>query len=168
MLDTIDRTKTTTTELPLATAAKRALIESELRDNPNRSAREIARALGNKVDHKTVAARRREMGLAEPLGNSPQPPTAVDDALRDRVVSLAPGKIPPPPGVIDEPEENPFRPESEDLVIPSQPAIAVYTNRYNQIVIRQEATGYDDEDKFVYICPQHLDTLIVRLRKFLP
>jgi hypothetical protein len=91
----------------------------------------------------------------------------VDNAIAKGVVKLG-AKCPPPPGVIDEPEENYFLPESDSLVLPSQPAIAVYTNRYEQIVIRQEASAFQDEDHFVYICPQHLDTLIVRLRKFLP
>jgi hypothetical protein len=73
-------------------------------------------------------------------------------------------QCPPPPGVVDEPEENHFYPESESLVVPGQPAIAVYTNRFNQIVIRQEAQMYG-EDIFVYICPQHLETLVARLRR---
>jgi hypothetical protein len=185
-----------TNELPLDTAAKRALIEKQLRENPQRSDREIARAVGNDICHKTVGAHRTRLGIASPLGNSPPTPTeqrhmltegckdfdklyppgpsdlqsaeeAVDNAIAKGVVSLG-TKCPPPPGVIDEPEENYFLPESDSLVLPSQPAIAVYTNRYEQIVIRQEASGFQDEDHFVYICPQHLDTLIVRLRKFLP
>jgi hypothetical protein len=57
----------------LDTAAKRALIEKELRNAASRSDREIARIVG--CDHKTVAARRREMGIADPLGNSPPTPT---------------------------------------------------------------------------------------------
>lgn len=177
-------------ELPLDTAAKRALIEAELRKDSNRSNREIGRVCD--VDHKTVSSRRRALGIAEPLGNSPPTPTerrhmliegckdfdrmhppetaeeAVDNAIAKRVVSLAPGQCPPPPGVVDEPEENHFLPESESLVLPAQPAVAVYTNRYDQIVIRQEAHGSYDEDHFVFICPHHVDALIVRLRKFLP
>jgi hypothetical protein len=54
MLDTIERT--TETELPLDTAAKRALIESELRKDSSRSDREIARIVG--CDHKTVGSAR--------------------------------------------------------------------------------------------------------------
>jgi hypothetical protein len=183
-----------TNELPLDTAAKRALIETELRKDAGRSDREIARIVG--ADHKTVGSWRAKLGIASPLGNSPPTPTeqrhmliegckdfdkryppgpsevttaeeAVDNAIAKGVVSLG-TKCPPPPGVIDEPEENYFLPESDSLVLPSQPAIAVYTNRYEQIVIRQEASGFQDEDHFIYICPQHLDTLIVRLRKFLP
>jgi hypothetical protein len=70
MLDTIEKT---TTELPLDTAAKRALIESELRKDPGRSDREIARTVG--CDHKTVGSARERLGLASPLGNSPPIPT---------------------------------------------------------------------------------------------
>jgi len=156
MLDTIERT--TTTEVPLDTAAKRALVESELRKDAGRSDREIARTIG--CDHKTVGAHRERMGIAIPLAANVSPPISPITSP-----PLATAAKPEP----EEPEENHFLPESESLVLPSQPAIAVYTNRYNQIVIRQEATGCDQtEDYFVFVCPQHLDALIVRLRKYLP
>jgi hypothetical protein len=139
-------------EPKIDTAGKRALIESELRKDASRSDREIARVVGHGVDHKTVSAARDRLGIASPLGNS---------------TPLAPINYQAPVAK-PEPEENHFLPESESLVLPSQPAIAIYTNRYGQIVIRQEATGCDDEDHFVYICPHHLDAVIVRLRRFLP
>ena len=62
-----------TTEQQLDTAAKRALIESELRRDAGRSDREIARIVG--CDHKTVGAARERLGIASPLGNSPPTPT---------------------------------------------------------------------------------------------
>jgi hypothetical protein len=136
MLDVVEQT----TELPLDTAAKRALIEIELRKDASRSDREIARVVG--CDHKTVAAHR-----AKPLP-IPSPRTSS-----------------PPPGEIDEPEENHFLPESESLVLSAQPAVAVYTNRYGQIVIRQEGGISDDGDHFVYVCPQHVEKLITSIRK---
>jgi hypothetical protein len=70
MLDTIERTNTTA-ELPLDTAAKRALIESELRKDSSRSDREIARIVG--CDHKTVGTARERLGIDSPLGNSAAP-----------------------------------------------------------------------------------------------
>jgi hypothetical protein len=86
-------------------------------------------------------------------------------SLRGRVqVEFNNWKCPPPP----DPEENHFLPESESLVLPSQPAIAVYTNRFGQVVIRQEETFGDDGDHYIYVCPQFLDALIVRLRTYLP
>lgn len=75
MLDTIERTNTTP-ELPLDTAAKRALIETELRKDVGRSDREIARIVG--CDHKTVGAARERFGIAAPLGNSPARPTPTE------------------------------------------------------------------------------------------
>jgi hypothetical protein len=98
-------------------AEKRAAIESELRENPQRSDREISRLVG--CDHKTVSAVRARLGIASPLGNSPPSPTerrhmliegcrdfdkkyppgpaevatteeAVDDAIAKGVVELAP------------------------------------------------------------------------------
>jgi hypothetical protein len=56
-------------EVKLHATGKRALIEAELRKDAGRSDREIGRVCN--VDHKTVSARRREMGIAQPLGNSP-------------------------------------------------------------------------------------------------
>jgi hypothetical protein len=178
MLDTVEN------ELPLDTAAKRALIESELRENPQRSDRAIAQAVGHGVCHKTVGAARERLGIASPLGNSAAPktreqllletlPPDIDvnslafNADRAKVDAIAAAETIREKLGLNQ-EENHFLPESESLVLPSQPAIAVYTNRYNQVVIRQEASGYQDEDFFVYICPQHLDALIVRLRTFLP
>jgi hypothetical protein len=130
----------------LDTAAKRALIEKELRNDASRADREIARVVG--CDHKTVGKIRGKTPPSVPIAS---PPIAA---------AVKPDR--------EEPEENHFLPESESMVLPSQPAIAIYTNRYGQIVIRQEATGCDDEDHFVYICPHHLDAVIVRLRRYLP
>jgi hypothetical protein len=109
MLDTIDRTETTTTELPLDTAAKRALIEAELRKDAGRSDREIARICG--ADHKTVG---KASGKIVP-SFSP---------------SISPRACPPPPGVVDEPKYDPFAPGCPDMIIPSQPAISVYENTW--------------------------------------
>jgi hypothetical protein len=64
-------------------------------------------------------------------------------------------------------EPDPFAPDSEDLLVHPQPAIAVYTNARGQIVIRQEG-DYREEDRFVFISPEHLEKLIARLREFLP
>jgi hypothetical protein len=77
MLDFIEQTKTTTTaELPIdppaSSTGKRDRIDQELRADPQRSDREIARIVG--CDHKTVGAARAK--LSPP--NSPQPPTATE------------------------------------------------------------------------------------------
>jgi hypothetical protein len=161
MLDLLNKSETETA----IAATKRERIETELRNDAGRSDREIARMVG--CDHKTVGAHRERMGIATPLAadiSPPISPTATNPAQSTSPL-LATAAKPEP----EEPEENHFLPESESLVLPSQPAIAVYTNRYNQVVIRQEATGPDqDEDYFVFVCPQHLDALIVRLRKYLP
>lgn len=165
-------------DAPLDTAAKRALIEAELRKDTSRSDRKIAEAVGHDICHKTVGAHRVRLGIASPGKTreellldtmphiDPKSPAFVADAAKVEAGAAAEA-IREKLG-LNEKEENHFLPESESLVLPSQPAIAVYTNRYEQIVIRQEATGYQDDDYFVYICPQHLDALIVRLRKFLP
>jgi hypothetical protein len=136
---------TTTTELPLDTAAKRALIESELRENPQRSDREIARLVD--CDHKTVAAHRKRLGPATPIGNSPP---------------ISPWKPAPP---AKEPEFDPFDNDGEDLVVRHQPAIAIYLNPWNAVVIRQR----DDMggDSFVFVCEEHLQAVISKLSEML-
>jgi hypothetical protein len=70
--------------------------------------------------------------------------------------------------VVDEPKYDPFAPGSEDLVVPHQPAIAVYENTQGAIVICQCASAYDEEDPIILVRPENLDALIVRLRKHLP
>jgi hypothetical protein len=57
------------------TAAKRRLIETELRKDASRSDREIERVLGNGICHKTIGAHRKRLGITSPLGNSPPTPT---------------------------------------------------------------------------------------------
>jgi hypothetical protein len=139
MLDTVEKPQT---ELPLDTAAKRALIETELRENPQRSDREIARVVG--CDHKTVGTARARLGIATPLGaNSP---------------SISPWKPAPP---AKEPEFDPFDNDGEDLVVKHQPAIAIYLNPWNAVVIRQR--GDMEGDSFVFVCEEHLQAVISKL-----
>jgi hypothetical protein len=74
MLDLLNKTET---ENRLDTAAKRSLIEAELRKDAGRSDRAIADALNNGdkngICHKTVAAHRKRLGIASPMGNSAVP-----------------------------------------------------------------------------------------------
>jgi hypothetical protein len=91
MLDLLDKSET---ETALDTAAKRALIEAELRKDPNRSDRKIADAVGHKIDHKTVGAARERLGIASPLGNSPPPSDQADVS-----VAFPHGKVSMPPDV---------------------------------------------------------------------
>ena len=149
MLDTIERTDTTT-ELPLDTAAKRVRIETELRKDAGRSDREIARVIG--CDHKTVGAARERLGIALPLVGSISPP-------------ISPRACPPPPGVVDKPKYDPFDPTEGDMVIPHQPAIAVYENTAGAVVIIQHSSDPCEEDPIIMVRPEHVETLIARLRK---
>jgi hypothetical protein len=145
-----------TIELPLDTAAKRALIETELRKDAGRSDRKIADVVGHGICHKTVGAARERLGIASPLGNL-APPTAAIVRLGD--------KCPPPPGVVDEPKYDPFDPKLGDMVIQHQPAIAIYENPFGAIVIRQECTARDDDDPVIIIRPEHVEKLVAKLRQ---
>jgi len=55
--------------------------------------------------------------------------------------------------------------DAEAVVVPAQPAIAVYFNPRGEIVIRQEAQFHPDEDHFVYVGRKNLRPLIERLQQ---
>jgi hypothetical protein len=152
---------------PLPTQARsrsevRAAIDAELRTDPSRSDREIGRTVG--CDHKTVATRRGEIEIPQ------KPPTAterrnmlingvkdfdakhppqtaeeaVDNAIAAGKVSLA----------VNDPEEDPdeFRwhdPDERSVVFREQRATAIYFNKANELVIRQQA--WPDEDSYIFI-----------------
>ncbi len=61
------------------------------------------------------------------------------------------------------PDDDAFSWRDEITVIRSQPAICVYFNPHNDIVIRQE--GWPDEDRWIYINRQNLHLLIRRLQE---
>jgi hypothetical protein len=54
-------------------------------------------------------------------------------------------------------------PENDDVLVPSQPALAVYVNPWCQIVIRQEGEIFE-EDSWVIIGPAHVPALIENCR----
>jgi hypothetical protein len=60
-------------------------------------------------------------------------------------------------------------PDNEDVIVPGAPAIAIYLNRWNQIVIRQEGgcRRCGDDDKFVFVDRHHALNLIRRLELLL-
>jgi hypothetical protein len=55
--------------------------------------------------------------------------------------------------------------DTDSVIIPSQPAIAVYFNPRGEIVIRQESAMHPDEDHFIYIGQKNLRPLIERLQQ---
>ncbi|MBP1092994.1 hypothetical protein [Bradyrhizobium diazoefficiens] len=161
----------------LDTAAKRTLIEQELRSNPNRSNREIARAVGNGIDHKTVGAARERMGIACPLGNSPPTPTerramliagaadfmakhpeqhdgttaeeAVDAAVAAGKISLAPG------------------PNEDDMdlcwIIPRQALIECRPTHDGTVEIWQQGQLGPDDDQRIDVAPRNAVALARRI-----
>ncbi|MDH2343249.1 hypothetical protein [Bradyrhizobium sp. SSUT77] len=161
----------------LDTAGKRALIEQELRSDPNRSDREIARTVGNAIDHKTVGAARERMGIATHLGNSPPTPTerramliagaedfmakhpeqhdgttaeeAVDAAVATGKISLAP----------DEPEID------TDLCwhIPHQALIECRPTNDGTVEIWQKGQLGPDDDQRIDVAPRNAVALARRI-----
>jgi hypothetical protein len=149
-------------ELP----TKRELIDDALQTNANRSDREIAREIG--VDHKTVGAARARLGLPSPLGNSPPVSPVASPGKEmshgeatDKAMAMITALTSKPV----EPEWDPFEPDSDALVVPSQPAIAVYPNTAGSITIRQPSSVSDEDDELVTVRAEHVEKLIARLRK---
>lgn len=61
------------------------------------------------------------------------------------------------------PDDGEFSWSEADVVVPSQPAIAVYFNPRGEVVIRQESQMHPDEDHFVFINMKNLMPLIDKL-----
>jgi len=177
MLDTIERP---TAELQLDTAAKRALIESELRKDPSRTDREIERVLnnGNKngICHKTVGAHRRRLGLASP-GNSPAAKMTAGDVVGTVANALSKAGLDPSDPKLfpiltaaartNEKKFNPFDPNPADpddlcLVAPERLGLACFVNTRNNVVIAN-GNERDGIDEMVQVNPADLETLIRRL-----
>ena len=145
MLDLLNKPNAET-ELPLDTVSKRALIENELKHDANRSDREIARVVG--CDHKTVASAR-----AKTLPTVSPP--------------VSPWKPDPKP---IEPEFDPFDKDGEDMIVKHQPAIAIYLNPWNAVVIRQRDDGPSGSgwgDPCVFVNREHIGAVISRLADLL-
>jgi hypothetical protein len=159
---------------PLDTAAKRALIEAELRKDPNRSDRKIADAVGHKIDHKTVGSWRAKLGLATPLGNSPPPNMEAPDIVRTVAVALTKAGLDPSDPTLfpiltaaanrEERKFNPFDPKDDCLVAPERLGLACFVNTRNNVVIAN-GNERDGIDEMVQVNPLDLDTLISRLRE---
>lgn len=168
MLDLL--TKPETTELPLDTAAKRALIESELRKDANRSDRKIADAVGHGICHKTVGATRERLGLAYTLENPG--PSAPVDVVRTVAVALSKAGLDPSDPTLfpiltaaagrKEKQFNPFDPKDDCLIAPERLGLACFVNTRNNVVIAN-GNERDGIDEMVQVAPSDLATLIARL-----
>jgi hypothetical protein len=98
----------------------------------------------------------------------PFPPEA------ERTEQPAPTLVPVAPDPQpDDPDRFDWRPDNPELVCSHQPAIAIYTNPYGQIVIRSQSTGggvcdscgEDFGDSFIFIDRKNLPALIRHLQQ---
>jgi hypothetical protein len=168
MLDTIENPAGAELELGQQ-QSKRARIEAELRTNSQRSYREIARVLGDGICHKTVGTARVRLGIASPLANSPTvSPVNSPDAdislagATDKAMAMIANLTKPAPPVV--PEWDPFD-DAEALVVPPQPAIAVYQNQMGTITIRQPSDEYGEDDELIVVRVEHAEKLIASIRR---
>ena len=53
-----------------------------------------------------------------------------------------------------------WEPGNPDILVPDRPALAVYINPWDQIVIRQEQTGWQDDDPYVRFDRRDVPALI--------
>jgi hypothetical protein len=141
MLDLLNKPAETEKPPLVELPTKRELIEDALRTDPKRSDREIGRICG--VDHKTVAK------------------------LRGKIVPTVSPLVSPwkPEVPTKEPEFDPFDKDGEELVVKHQPAIAIYLNPWDAVVIRQRSDGNDDP--CIFICEEHLPAVISKLSEML-
>ena len=64
--------------------------------------------------------------------------------------------------LLEKEREDQFDWFEEDLVLEEQRPVAVYFNKRNHLVIRQEGK-YDDEDAYIHIAPQNIAAFISKL-----
>jgi hypothetical protein len=157
----------------LNTAAKRALIEAELRKDAGRSDRKIAEAVGHGVCHKTVGSARERLGIASP-GNSAPANMEAPDVVRTVAVALSKAGLDPSDPTLfpiltaaanrEERKFNPFDPKDDCLVVPERLGLACFVNTRNNVVIAN-GNERDGIDEMVQVNPLDLDTLISRLRE---
>lgn len=180
MLDVVDNH-----ELPLDRAAKRARIAEALRARPDDSNRKIAADLG--VSDKTVGAVRADMADENPqvgVGAENDIPHEFDDHEQRNVLHTAGLLLTHEADAtsdvsllragqallaqsrgqsiasVDDGGFN-WDPEDRDVIVPAQPAIAVYKNAWDQAVIRSEALdSHRDEDQIVRISVEHIPAVI--------
>jgi hypothetical protein len=98
------------------------------------NARPEGRALG--TDCSELEGRRNTVPVAEPATHPSQPDSSDFDWIADR----------------------------SDIVIPEQPATAVYVNPAGAIVVRQQSLDGND-DQAITLRPENLPTLIAALRR---
>jgi hypothetical protein len=58
--------------------------------------------------------------------------------------------------------------KAKDVVVWTQPEVAIYQNPHDGCVIRAQAIWNDEEDQYISIAPCHLAAVIARLKQFLP
>jgi hypothetical protein len=168
MLDTLERTtESPAAELPLdQSPAERA--EAALREDPRRSDRQIAKAIG--VDHKTVGAARARLGLANsPVGN---PAASPDKVVGLIAATLAKNGLDPSDPTLfpilmaaairKEPAFNPFDPKDDCLIATERLGLACFVNTRNNVVIAN-GNERDGIDEMVQVSPLDIAVLISRL-----
>lgn len=124
-------------------------VEHELRSNPDRSDREIARICG--VSHHTVGRRRTELGLVGNFGGE-----------NAQLGSLFAQEDCPP--LQDCPENCPEAqnpPPTEAVLLPAQGKITIGWNKYGDMILRQ--SDWPNEDAVIVIASDYLEMFIDRL-----
>jgi len=93
--------------------------------------------------------------------STPAPQTPEQDPQIEPVAKTQPPSRP------STPEPARWGVDDPDVIIRSQPAMAVYENVYGAIVIRQEASLYEEDDPYVVVQQANLPALIATLKQYL-
>jgi len=102
------------------------------------------------------------MNDARPEGRALSTDRSELEDRRDTSLAAAAATHPEPEGV-----DFDWVADKSDVVIPEQPATAVYINLQGAIVIRQQCLDGDD-DPIIRIRPENVGTLIAALRRHAP
>lgn len=57
-----------------------------------------------------------------------------------------------------------WKPENDSVLVHSQPSLAVYENRWSQVVVRQERGELDDHDPYIVVNVETVPLLVERLQ----
>lgn len=92
------------------------------------------------------------------------PPVAADNTERDQEHPQATGRSLATSSSTAS-DEDVWRGDNPDVVIPSHPAVQMYFNKYRQVVIRQDGALDGNEDSFIFLAVENIDRFIAKLQQ---
>lgn len=91
------------------------------------------------------------------------PPVAADNTERDEYPQANDRSLATSSSTAS--DEDVWRGDNLDMVIPSQPGVQMYFNKYRQVVIRQDGALDDNGDSFIFLAVENIDRFIAKLQQ---